>query len=178
MNIERIQEPISSARFHNYQKELVDLGFLFKDANKFFGRYFLDLGITPTFDFKLNHNKKLYTNEFIRVVCDWIKSRECTYTLYFYWTTSKEDEFRNKLVKKLRTMFGFKIWEGPDTLDEFIAKIEANDCSTMTGLEVFLNQEKSLKGFKHIKKHLEKTGMTYLKDQYFEDLSNKMILFC
>lgn len=177
MEVERIQEPVSSARFHNYRKELVDLDFLFKDANKFFARYFLDLGVIPTFDFTQNHNKKLYTNELIRTICDWIKERECTYTLYFYWNTSRDDAFRNSLVKKLRTTFGFKIWESPETLEEFIVKVENNDCSTMTGLEVFFNQEKSLKGFKNIKKHLEKTGMSYLKDQYFEELSHKIILF-
>jgi hypothetical protein len=177
MNIERIQEPISSARFHNYHKELVDLDFLFKDANKFFARYFLDLGTTPTFEFKENHNKKLYTNEFIRVVCDWVKSRDCNYTLYFYWNI-REDPFRNKLVKKLKNTFGFRIWEGPETLDEFIQKIQDKDCSTMTGLEVFFGQEKSTKTFKQIKKHLEKTGMSYLNNQYFEELNNKMILFC
>lgn len=178
MNIERIQEPVCSARFHTYHKEIVDLDFLFKDADKFFARYFLNLGVSPTFDFTSNHNKKLYTNEFIRVICDWIKSRECSYTLYFYWNTSRNDEFRNTLVKKLKTGFGFRIWEGPETLEEFITKVEHNDCSSMTGLEVFFGQDKSLKCFKHIKKHLEKTGMTFLKDTYFEELNNKLILFC
>lgn len=178
MNIERIQEPISSARFHNSHKELVDLDFLFKEANKFFARYFLELGATPSFDFKENHNKKLYTNEFIKVVCEFVKNRECNYTLYFYWDTSRNDTFRDKLVKKLKTMFGFKIWEGPETLEGFVQKVEDNDCDTITGLEVFLDSEKTLKGFKHIRKHLEKTGMTFLNDVYFSELSNKMILFC
>lgn len=177
MNIERIQEPTSSARFHDSHRELVDLDFFFKDANKFFGRYYLNLGVTPTYDFTKQFDKKLYTNEFIRVVCDWIKTRTCQYSLYFYWDSSRSDTFRDSLVKKLKSTFGFRVWEESGTLDTFIYKIEERDCSTLTGLEVFFSQEKSFK-FKNLKKHLEKSGMTYLKDHYFQDLQNKTILFC
>ncbi len=177
MNIERIQDPISSVRFHSSHKELVDLDVFFKDANKFFARYFLDLGVTPTFDFKENHNKKLYTNEFIRTLCDWVKSRDRGYSLYFYWNIREDDPFRNSLVKKLKTTFGFRVWEDGGTLDDFVQRVESSDCATLASLEIFFAQEKTLK-FKSLKKHLERTGMLYLKDQYFQDLNNKMILFC
>lgn len=178
MNIEKIQEPISSARFHNHHKELVDLDFLFRDTDKFFARYFLNLGVTPTFDFRDRVNKKLYTNEFIKVICEWIKNRECEYTLYFFYDDSQQDKFRQSLVKKVKTIFGFKIWIENGTLEQFIQKIEDNDCSSLTGLEVFFDEEKTIKNFKHIRNHLEKNGLTYLNDVYFEELSNKMLLFC
>jgi hypothetical protein len=177
MRVERIHDPVVSARFQDVKKELIDLDFLFKDANKFFSRYFLDLGVVPDFDFSDTYNKKLYTNEFIRTVCDWMKDRTTEYSTYFYWNNGRDDKFKNSLVKKLKTLFGFKIWEDSVSLDEFITKIEKRDCSTVTGLEVFLDQDNKLKNFKSIRRHLEKTGMNYLQYKYFEDLENKMILF-
>ncbi len=176
MNIEKIDGPIISARFHDIFKELVDIDFIFLETNKFYVRYFLELGQSATFNFKDKYNQNVYTNEFIKIICEFIKNRNCDYNLFFYCNTSNKDVFRNKLIKKLKSLFGFRIWEDAGTLDEFVTKVNGNDCSTITGLEIFFDGDQRLKSFKQIKKNLQKLGLIYLNDVYFEELHTKMAI--
>lgn len=176
MNIEKIDGPIISARFHDTYKELVDIDFLFAETNKFYARYFLELGLTPSFDFSSRHDQKVYTNEFIKIICEFIKNRDISYNLFFYCNNTSKDKFRNRLVKKVKSVFGFRIWEDSCTLDEFITKVRNNDCATITGLEIFFDGEQRLKNFKQIKKNLKNLGHIYLNDVYFEELSMKMVI--
>ena len=134
------------------------------------------LGLTVDFNFNDKNNKNLYTNEFIKTICDFIKNKESNNKTYFYSNVLTKDEFRNKLIRKIKIIFGLKILEDHLTLTEFTALVEINDSDKLPKLEMFLNQECLSKKFKQIKKHLTKMGFVYLNDVYFQDLSNKIIL--
>jgi hypothetical protein len=178
MIMERIMSTteVKSVIFPDLNKELFDIDEIFKITNYNFIQTLSILGLTLDFNFNDKNNKKLYTNEFIKTICDFLKNKESSNKIYFYSNVLTKDEFRNKLIRKIKSIFGLKILEDHLTLTEFSSLIELNDSDKLPKLEMFLNQECFSKKFKQIKKHLIKMGFIYLNDVYFQDLSNKITI--
>jgi len=163
--------------FEKENKEIVDIDYIFKKTNDNFSIYLNNLSLPVTFDFKNRDNKKIYMNEFIKTFTHYVKFRENKEKLYFYSNPLTKDEFRNKLILKLKTLFGITILQEYKSLENIATLLEIGCCETVTKLINFLNEERKTKSFKQIKKYLEKHGFVYLNDVYFNDFSNKLCLF-
>lgn len=179
MNIQRekIDDIVVSLIFERTNQELIDIDDIFKETNKNFAKLLISLGLEIDFNFKKRDNTRLYTNEFIQTFVEFIKNRERKEKLCIYSNILTKDEFRNRLVKKLRTIFGFSILESCVDMTSLYENLQKGDCVTTTMVENFLNSPKKCKSYKHIKKYFEKHGYNFLNDTYFQDFTNKLCLF-
>jgi hypothetical protein len=94
--------------FEKENKEMVDIDYIFKKTNDNFCVYLNNLSLPINFDFRNRDNKKIYMNEFIKTFTHYVKFRENKEKLYFYSNILTKDDFRNKLVLKLKTVLLFK----------------------------------------------------------------------
>jgi hypothetical protein len=179
MNIQRekIDDLVVSLIFEHRNQEIIDIDEIFKQTNRNFAKLLDTLGIKVDFNFKKRDNVRLYTNEFIETFVEFIKNRNRSEKLSIYSNILTKDDFRNRLVKKLKTMFGFNILETYDDMTVLYNRLEENECETVTLVENFLNKERKCKSFKHVKKYFEKHGYKFLNDTYFKDFTNKLCLF-
>jgi hypothetical protein len=175
MKIGRISEQnYISLIFYNKNIILTDIDSLFKETNKYFANILKSLYIDVTFDFSNKTNKLIYTHAFIHIICEYIKNSSSDFKHYFYSNNLTKDPFRLKLLKKLKSIFGFKIYEHVTDFTEIGDEIDKNNCKVVSELEVFFSKDHKVKSFKHIKKYLENTGLKELQVNYFEDIANKM----
>lgn len=176
MNVERFfgDTKIISLKFTNLGKELVDVDHIFLDTNKNFSKYLKDIGLAQSFDFSSRNNKKIYTHEFLHTFIEFIKKHDKNYVPYFYSNKLTKDNFRNSLVKKLRSHFGFLIWENVEELSEIYDKLVEGDCGTTTEIETFLSLERKHRRMKTIRKKLDGEGLKFMSETYFNDAINKM----
>jgi hypothetical protein len=175
VNIEIIgEEIVTSIKFPEIKKEMVDIDTIFRETNKTYPILLESLGLITTFDFTKRSYKRLYTHEFIKTFVEFIKNRG-EYTTYFFSDSLTKDPFRNSLIKKLKRIFGVLIWEDFQSISDFSEKLVHMDCGIQTGLELFFNSPHEV-NFRKIKKNLDKEGLTYLHDIYFENVANKLHL--
>ena len=154
---------------------IFDIDMFFKTTNTSFAKLLDDLGLNSTFDFSSRDNKRLYTHEFIKNICDFVKnSKRSIGKFIFYSNILTKDPFRNSIIKKMKSIFGFQIWEEAGDFNDFVGKIDQNDGNTVPKLEVLFDNHKKPKNLKMVKRHLTKMGLSYLNDIYFEDVSNKI----
>jgi hypothetical protein len=179
MNIEKevLESVVVSIVFEDSNKELLDIDEIFKKTNREFPEMLKNLNLDISFDFSNRDIKKLYTTQFLLTFVEYIKNRNRTEKLYLFSNQLTKDAFRNRLIHKLKTIFGFTVLEQIKDLNEIFEKITESDCETVSHVELFLNTERKLKSLKQIKKYLNKNGLTYLNDVYFNELSNKLCLF-
>jgi hypothetical protein len=180
MNIEVVMNDavdMSMVAFHDHQTLLIDIDFLFKDANSYYSNILTSMYLTPEYDFSCAWDKSLYTHAFIITVCEYIKNNSSPYKICFYSYNRTKDTFRNKLISKVKKIFGFKILEGDVAFFELVEKIENLDATIIPDLEVFFAQTTKPKTFKYIKRYTKQHGLKTLKDEYFKDIANKMVLF-
>jgi hypothetical protein len=179
MNIQRekINDTVVSIVFESKNQELLDIDDIFVQTNRNFAKLLTSLGIIIDFDFKKRDNVRLYTNEFIQTFVEFIKNRTRTEKLSIYSNLLTKDAFRNRLVRKLKTMFGFNVLETHEDLTILFERLENKECAAVFMVESFLNLERKCKSFKYIKKYFEKHGFKFLNDVYFKDFTNKLCLF-
>ena len=178
MNIENIESEsmVVSVLFHDTKKELIDIDHLFRITNRSFAKIIGELNLPLTFDFSKTDNKKIYMHAFILALSEFLRERERDYTPYFYSNTLTKDSFRNGIIKRIKSLFGFLIWEDVKELKDFSELVKENDCNCYA-FSIFLQSFKKAKSFKQMKKYAEKQGLTFLGDVYLQDLSNKMQMF-
>lgn len=178
MNIEtvKLDTVVTSILLHDKHKEIIDVDEIFRQTNRDFAGLLVQLGLPMTFDFNNRSNKRLYTHQFITTLCEFLKNRTCEYTPYFYNNTLTKDKFRIGLMKKIKAIFGFLIWDDRLELSSFASQLEEQNCDNYA-FEIFLDSFKKPKSFKHIKKYTEKAGLVFMNEVYLEDLSNKMLIF-
>jgi hypothetical protein len=171
----KTEENYTKIIFHDERIVFTDIDTLFRETNIFFAKILKGMFIDVTFDFSKKYNRIIYTHTFLKTVCEHISSQVLNYRLYFYSNSLTKDKFRNTLLKKLKSIFGFKILEDVMDFSEIIEKIKINDCELIPRLEIFFQKDTKPKTFKHIKRYLEKTG---LKDMgtHFTDVANKISL--
>jgi hypothetical protein len=154
---------------------VIDIDVIFKETNHNFAILLENLGLTTNFDFSKRNNKKLYTHEFIKTFCEFLKQKTHLNFVFFSNNLTK-DKFRNQLLKKIERIFSIKIWSENYDLMEFHQKILNNDARVISGLEL-LFENRTTPSFRKISKYLEKEGLTFLSESYFQDIVNKMIIF-
>lgn len=166
---------ICSIQFPELKKEIIDIDCLFKTTNYHFYILLTELNINVDFDFTKKDNKRLYTHTFIKQIIEFLKNKEDGYKPYFYSNLLTKDTFRNNLIKKIKRIFGFDIWE--DVYEFDVIPNSLSDCDINCKVEGLLGCDKKPKSFKHIKKFLEKEGLTNLNGVYFENLENKIQIY-
>lgn len=156
-------------------KQIIDIDEIFRKTNDNFATLLENLGLITTFDFSKRNNKKLYTHEFIKTFTEFLKYNTQTNFIFFSNTLTK-DKFRNQLLNKLRRIFKIKIWEENYSLEHFEYLIHIRDCGVISGLEIAFENKKP-PSFRKIYKFLEKEGLTFLNEQYFQEVVNKMVIY-
>ena len=155
--------------------KIIDIDVIFRETNENFAILLENLGLTATFDFYKRNNKRLYTHEFIRTFTEFLKYNTHSNFIFFSNTLTK-DKLRNQLLNKVRKIFKIKIWEENYSLEHFEYLIKIRDCGVISGLEIAF-QNKKPPSFHKIYKYLEKEGLTFLNEKYFQEVVNKMIIF-
>lgn len=125
---------------------------------------------------KNKDQQKIYTHYFLKEVCELIKI--CNETPIFYINEFSICDIHKKIIKKIKTIFGIKVWMTPLPFSTFIVKLKERNVEWVDTFELFLQKESKPKSFRHIKKYLEKEGMINLSDSYFQDIANKMAIMC
>lgn len=155
-------------------KQIIDIDEIFRETNANFAVLLESLGLMTTFDFSKRNNKKLYTHEFIKTTTQFLKYRINKDSIFFSNALTK-DRFRNQLLNKIRRIFKIRVWEANYDLDHLSYLIEMRDCSTISGLEIAFQNRKT-PSFRKISKYLEKEGLTFLNEKYFQEIVNKMVI--
>lgn len=155
---------------------LIDIDNVFKMANIYFGHLLCDIGLPNNYDFSQKVNKQLYTHAFLSKICHHIRKSPPEYKLKFFSNTHTKDVFRNKLINKIKTVFGFKILNTNFPITEIIEALGRQDAYIISMLEIFFAEETKPKSFKNIKKYLQKNGLKELDDFYFQELGNKLMI--
>lgn len=169
------EENYTKIIFHDDRIVFTDIDTLFRETNIFFAKILKEMFINVTFDFSVKYNRTIYKHAFLKIICDYVQSQELNYKLYFYSNNLTKDKFRNTLLRKLKTIFGFKILEDVMDFSEIVKKFEYNDCELIPRLEVFFQNNSRPKTFKHIKRYLENEGLKNMGD-YYKEVSNKLLV--
>ena len=156
------------------KQHIVDIDEIFKDANYDFSILLESLGLTSTFDFSKRNNKKLYTHQFIKTFTEFLKYAENDYV--FFSNTLTKDRFRNQLLKKIKRIFKINIVEKNYTFEQLKTFFECRKAEIVSEFESAFQNRKT-PSFRKISKYLEKEGLTFLNEKYFQDVVNKMIIF-
>lgn len=168
---------ISTEAYKGYQFQ--DLGILFKRTNVQFYKYLTEeLGLE--LDLSKKDQQKIYFHFFIKQICSEIMYHTTykDYKVVFYLNIWDICDIHKKMIKKIISLFGIKIFESHYNLEEFIGRLETKECDILDKFELFLQKETKPKTFKHIKKFLDKEGFVGLSGDYFQDVSHKMAVIC
>lgn len=151
-----------------------DMDDMFMRANNDFCKYIIERGFSTSFDFENKDFQKLYIHFFLKTLCDFIISNPNNTKTVFYANIHEMSDFHKNTVKKVKKIFGFRIWEGIWKHADFIKLLKDGTANLVDKFELFVRSETKPKTFKHIKKYLEKEGLKELGNSYFKDLANKM----
>ena len=155
-------------------KIIIDIDEVFKDANVNFAILLENLGLTTTFDFSKRNNKKLYTHEFIKTLTEFLKYIRQDFI--FFSNTLTKDKFRNQILSKSRRIFKINIIEKNFDMDHLEYLLGIRNAEIISEFESAFQNRKT-PSFRKISKYLEKEGLTFLNEQYFQEVVNKMAIF-
>lgn len=155
-------------------KIIIDIDEVFKDANVNFAILLENLGLTATFDFSKRNNKKLYTHEFIKTLTEFLKYIRQDFI--FFSNTLTKDKFRNQLLSKSRRIFKINIIEKNFDMEHLEYLLVIRNAEIISEFESAFQNRKT-PSFRKISKYLEKEGLTFLNEQYFQEVINKMAIF-
>jgi hypothetical protein len=151
-----------------------DLEDVFKKTNVEFYEYITSIGLS--LDLSKKDQQKIYFNHFIIHLCDLLKAHNCK--IVFFINTFSICKIQTSIIKKIKRIFGIRIWEYPCTMESFVEKLHIRSIDVTDIFEIWLNSENKPKSFRHIKKYLDKEGLTNLSDFHFQDITNKIAILC
>jgi hypothetical protein len=154
-------------------KKIIDVDEVFKETNENFAMLLENLGLTATFDFSKRNNQKLYTHEFIKTFTEFLKYTQQDFV--FFSNTLTKDKFRNQLLKKVRRIFKINIIEKNFDFEKLEYLLKILNAEMISELEMAFQNRKT-PSFRKISKYLEKEGLTFLNEQYFQEVINKMTI--
>lgn len=154
-------------------KKIIDVDEVFKETNENFAMLLENLGLTATFDFSKRNNQKLYTHEFIKTFTEFLKYTQQDFV--FFSNTLTKDKFRNQLLKKVRRIFKINIIEKNFDFEKLEYLLKIWNAEMISELEMAFQNRKT-PSFRKISKYLEKEGLTFLNEQYFQEVINKMTI--
>jgi hypothetical protein len=154
-------------------KKIIDVDEVFKETNENFAILLENLGLTATFDFSKRNNQKLYTHEFIKTFTEFLKYTQQDFV--FFSNTLTKDKFRNQLLKKVRRIFKINIIEKNFDFEKLEYLLKIWNAEVISEFESAFQNRKT-PSFRKISKYLEKEGLTFLNEQYFQEVINKMTI--
>ena len=154
-------------------KKIIDIDEVFKETNETFAMLLENLGLTATFDFSKRNNQKLYTHEFIKTFTEFLKYTQQDFV--FFSNTLTKDKFRNQLLKKVRRIFKINMIEKNFDFEKLEYLLKILNAEMISELEMAFQNRKT-PSFRKISKYLEKEGLTFLNEQYFQEVLNKMTI--
>lgn len=163
---------MSRIYFRN-NKQIIDIDEVFKETNDNFAILLENLGLTTTFDFSKRNNQKLYTHEFIKTFTEFLKYTRIDFV--FFSNTLTKDKFRNQLLKKVRRIFKINIIEKNYDFEKLGYFLKIWNAEVISELEMAF-ESRQTPSFRKISKYLEKEGLTFLNEQYFQEVTNKMTI--
>lgn len=166
---------LNDSEKHFYKNtRIIDVDEIFRETNTNFAILLENLGLSATFDFSKRNNKKLYTHEFIKTFTEFLKynRQDCL----FFSNTLTKDKFRNQLLSKIRRIFKINIIEKNFDMDHLRYLLKISNAEIVSEFDSALYNKK-IPSFRKISKYLEKEGLTFLNEQYFQEVVNKMVIF-
>lgn len=163
---------MSRIYFRN-NRQIIDIDEVFKETNDNFAILLENLGLTTTFDFSKRNNQKLYTHEFIKTFTEFLKYTRIDFV--FFSNTLTKDKFRNQLLKKIRRIFKINIIEKNYDFEKLEYFLKIWNAEVISELEMAF-ENRQTPSFRKISKYLEKEGLTFLNEQYFQEVTNKMTI--
>jgi hypothetical protein len=151
-----------------------NLGEAFKATNIDFYQYITNIGLE--LDLSKKDQQKIYLHHFIIYICNRLKCHN--EKIVFHINTFEICDIHVKMIKKIKQIFGIRIWESPYSLETFMDKLHNNEVEVKDPFEMWLHVDNKPKSFRHIKKYLDKEGFTFLSDTHFKDLTNKIAILC
>lgn len=155
-------------------RNIVNIDTLFRVTNVEFMNLLKNLDLPITFDFSKRNNKKLYTHTFIKVLVEFLKIYKNN-DFIFYSSAQKRDLFQTQLLKRVQSIFKIRIIEKNLFFTSYKFCLVERHAETISEVDSLFNNKKP-PSFKKISKYLEKEGLTFLKEKYFQDISNKMYI--
>jgi hypothetical protein len=162
------------SRISFQKKQIIDIDEIFRKTNEDFYYLLENLGMTVSFDFSKRNNKRLYTHQFIKTFTEFLKYQFIDFV--FFSNTLTKDKFRNQLLAKIRRIFKIRIVEKNYTYEQLEYYLECWKAEVVSEFESAF-QNRKMPSFRKISKYLEKEGLTFLNEQYFQDVVNKMVIF-
>lgn len=147
----------------------------FKKVNDCFYSLITEMGLE--IDLSKKDQQKIYTHYFIKTLCDELDISNNKKIIY-YINLIDICSIHKKIIKKIVKIFGFRIYTHYYSLEQFLSKLKSNDCEIVDDFDTFLNKQSKPSSFRKIKRHLDKEGMTYLSDSYFQEIANKIAIMC
>lgn len=143
------------------------------NTNREFYFYLVHNGLN--IDLKSKDQQKIYLHFLIKEICEFLKDQK--HGIIFYHNNwGDECGFQMKIIKKIYRIFGFKILIHWLSFEDFCKALDTGEAKITTSFETMLNVEIKPKSFRSIKKFLEKEGYTDLIENYFSDITNKMVI--
>jgi len=93
----------------------------------------------------------------------------------FFSNTLTKDKFRNQLLKKVRRIFKINIIEKNFDFEKLEYLLKIWNAEVISEFESAFQNRKT-PSFRKISKYLEKEGLTFLNEQYFQEVVNKMTI--
>lgn len=143
------------------------------NTNREFYFYLVKNGLN--IDLKSKDQQKIYLHFLLKEVCEFLKHQEHK-VIFYHNDWGDECGFQMKIIKKIYKIFGIKIVTHWLSFEDFCAALDSMEAKITTSFEYILNIETKPKTFRSIKKFLEKEGYTDLVENYFSDITNKMII--
>jgi hypothetical protein len=159
--------------FHFKGYQIIDIDLVFKSTNDNYIDILKNYQLPISFDFSKRNTKKLYTHAFILTLSEFIKNADNNFI--FYSNTKTKDKFRTVILNKVKRIFSLKIWESDEDVFNFASKILRNDMDVVPSLEIFISKRRKI-NFQKAYKFLEKEGLIFLNEKYFNQIHNKMIM--
>lgn len=159
---------------NNKQRLIIDIDEIFCETNSNFAILLENLGLTTTFDFSKRNNQKLYTHEFIKTFTDFLKYNRVD--CIFFSNTLTKDKFRNQLLRKIKRIFKINIVEKNFDFEHLDFLLRICNAEIVSEFEMAFTNRKT-PSFRKISKYLEKEGLTFLNEKYFQEIANKMAIY-
>lgn len=158
-----------------YDTYIMDINKYFTLTNKEFYEYITNIGLE--IDLKSKDQQKIYFHFLLKGLFEYLKLFPKNNIIIYSNNWISQDCFCNKYYKKLNRLFKFRIIEDWITFGDFITKFENNEAKYVEIVESTILSKNEPSTYKYIKKFLQKEGFTDLVENYFEDPSNKMLIF-
>lgn len=157
--------------FHEKNQTIIDIQHLFDISIESYKKLFSDFGLQVSYNFKNNTNKRFFMNELVKNYIHLLKDNP--YRISFYRCGIIPNEFQNRFIKKMKSIFNISILDGDMDLATLVYFYEKKYSEQVELIDQFFTVMNSKK-FKKIKNYLEKEGMFYLYEECINNLTNKM----